>query len=223
MASMGSTETKQKTADFHHPVSPEILQAVIDTGGVTDASIIPHLKDLSPLEMRINLTIQKYKRAYCDFNEARKRAGNKRIRKKAADTVAKAERILTDWLPWLSADGLTPGSVSSLITRGKWSKWLSRWPTQMGRPSESILAGCAEELVKVFKQSGYRKPPWGQIGEAIAVMIPEAHFSDKSDLGHWIFQIVKRHRKHKAYVRALQKELYNKPSHEESSPTRPTR
>jgi hypothetical protein len=192
---MGNTESQQKPADFHHPVSPEILQAVIDTGAVTDASIIPLLKDLSPLQMRIMLTVRKWKPAYSAFNQARKRAGSKRQRKKDVDAVAKAEQILIFWLPWLSADGLTPGEVPSLITRGKWSEWLRDWPTQMGRPNESILVGCAEDLVKIFKQSGNRKPPWGKIGKAIAEGIPEAQPPSKaSDLGHWIYQIVKRHR-----------------------------
>jgi hypothetical protein len=191
---MGMTESKQKPADFHHPVSPEILQAVIDTGGVTDGSIIPLLMSMSPLQMRIKLTIQKWKPAYGAFNGARKRAGSKRKRKKEVDAIAEAERILNFWLPWLSADGLTPGNIPSLIARGKFSEWLNDWPTQTGRPSELILAGCAEDLVKVFKQSGSRKPPWEKIGEAIAAEIPEARPPSRCDVGNWIYKLVKRHR-----------------------------
>jgi hypothetical protein len=139
---MGNDESQQKPADFHHPVSPEILQAVIDTGGVTDGSIIPLLEGLSPLEMRINLTVRKWKPAYTAFAEARKRTGSKRQRKKEIDAIAKAERILAHWLPFLSADGLNPGNVSSIIAGGKWSEWLKQWPSQAGRPSEFILAEC---------------------------------------------------------------------------------
>jgi hypothetical protein len=192
---MGNDESQQKPADFHHPVSPEILQAVIDTGGVTDGSIIPLLEGLSPLEMRINLTVRKWKPAYTAFAEARKRTGSKRQRKKEIDAIAKAERILAHWLPFLSADGLNPGNVSSIIAGGKWSEWLKQWPSQAGRPSEFILAECAEDLAKVFKREGYRKPPWEEIGNIISDKILDADGLHKGDLGNWILNLVKRHRR----------------------------
>jgi hypothetical protein len=190
---MGNDESKQKTADFRHPVSPKILQAVTDTGGVTDGSIIPLLKDLSPLEMRIKLTVQKWRPAYSALEEARRRAGSKRQRKKEVDAIVNAERVLTFWLPWLSGDGVISGDVISLINKGELSDWLKRWPSKLGRRSELILAGCAEDLEKVFKQFGRRKSPWEEIGQAIATGIPEAQ-AYKSDSGNWIYQLVKRHR-----------------------------
>lgn len=191
---MGNDESKQKTADFHHPVSPEILQAVIDTGGVTDGSIIPHLKDLSLLEMRIKLTVQNYRPAYKSFEEARRRAGSKRQRKKQVDAVMKAERALTPFLPWLSGDGVISADVVSLILKGKLSESLKQWPSKMGTPSKWILAQCAEDLVKLFKQWGSREPPWGEIGQAIAAGIPEAQALGERDYGNWILKLVTRHR-----------------------------
>jgi hypothetical protein len=190
---MGMTEFKHKTADFHHPVSPEILQAVIDTGGVTDGSIIPDLRGMSPLEMRIKLTVQKYRPAYKPFDEARERAGSKRKRKKELNAIVKAERVLTFWLPWLSGDGVISADVVSLIQQGKLSEWLKHWPSQMGRRSELILFWCAEDLVKLFKQSGRHTSPWKKIGEAIAEGIPEAQPPHRSDLGNWIHKLVQRH------------------------------
>jgi hypothetical protein len=145
--------------------------------------------------MRINLTVRKWKPAYAHFAEARKRAGSKRRRKKEIDALVKAERILTFWLPQLSADELTPGEVPSLITRGKWSEWLKDQASQMGRPSEFILAGCAEDLAKIFKREGYRKPPWEEIGNIISDKILDADALHEGDLGNWIYQIVKRHRR----------------------------
>lgn len=165
--------------------------------------------------MRINLTVRKWKPAYTASAEARKRTGSKRQRKKEIDAIEKAERILARWLPFLSADGLTPGNVSSLIAAGKWSEWLKQWLSKAGRPSEFILAQCAEDLAKVFKREGYRKPPWEKIGEIISDQILNADGLHKGDLGNWILQIVKRHRER------LKSAITN--VHEESSPTRSTR
>src|SRR5688572_17491473 len=99
-----STESKQKRADFHPPLThAALLQAVIDTGGVADELAIPLLKDISLLEMRIKLTIRKWKRAYSAFAELSRRWGSKRQRKKQVGAVVKAEKVLEFWLPWLSA------------------------------------------------------------------------------------------------------------------------
>jgi hypothetical protein len=146
---MGIDETKQKKADFHHPVPPEIVKAVIDTGGVTDGSIIPLLKGLSPLEMRIKLTVQKYRPAYKALEEARER-GTKRQLKKQINAVLEAERILKFWSPWLSGDGVISADVVSLIAKGKLSEWLKQWTSKKGM----ILADCAEDLARLFYNSG---------------------------------------------------------------------
>jgi hypothetical protein len=191
---MSHDESQQKPADFHHPVSPEIVQAVMDTGGVTDGSIIPDLEGLSPLEMRIKLTVQNYRPAYRALEEARRRGGTKRQLKKQINAVLEAERILKLWMPWLSGAGVISADVVPLIAKGKLSEGLKQWPSRMGTPSKWILAQCAEDLVKLFTQFGSREPPWVKIGEAIAVGIPEAQAQENSDYGNWILKLVERHR-----------------------------
>src|SRR5262249_1675731 len=126
---MSSSESQQKMAAFHHPVRPDILQAITDTGGVTDGSIISELEALSPfdpqtpLNIRINLTIQKYKTAYSAFREARRRGGSKRQLKKQADAIVKAEQILKPWLPFLLGDQFISGEMADFIAKGKLSEW----------------------------------------------------------------------------------------------------
>lgn len=187
---MGIDETKQKKADFHHPVPPEIVKAVIDTGGVTDGSIIPLLKGLSPLEMRIKLTVQKYRPAYKALEEARER-GTKRQLKKQINAVLEAERILKFWSPWLSGDGVISADVVSLIAKGKLSEWLKQWTSK----KRDDFGGLRRRLGEAFLQFGRRKPPWGKIGEAIADGIPGVWALGKGDCGDRIYQLVKRHRK----------------------------
>jgi hypothetical protein len=201
---MRSIDSQPKRSTFD-PISPEILQAVSDTGGVTDGSIIPLLQGLSPLEMRIKLTIQKYKPAYSAFAEARRQGGSKRRLKKQIKAVLEADRILKFWLPWF--EGISR-ELFSVISKGeirRAAKWLSLWPPQRGRRDEFILARCAEELAQVFKRSGRSRRPWTEIGEIIATEIPEAHAPHKSDLGHWIYQIVKRNRQRDRKRKKLRK------------------
>jgi hypothetical protein len=194
MVLMGSDESKQKIAEFHHPVPPEIRQAVIDTGGVTDGSVIPLLRGLSALDMRIKLTVEKYRPAYKALEEARRRGGSKRRLIQDINALLKAEKVLKFWLPWLSGDGIISADVVSLIRKGKLSEWLKEWPSKRGRRSELFLALCAEDLAKLFKQFGRREPPWGKIGRAIATGIPEARALGERDYGNWILNLVRRHR-----------------------------
>ena len=147
---MGNGESKQETADFHHPVSPEILQAVIDTGGITDGSVIPLLKDLSPLDMRITLTIHKWRPLYTARAEAHQRTGKRRL-KSQKNTLLKANEVLKFWIPWLSAYDEISKELLALISKGELLRiadWLSLWPPQKGRRDEFVLVGCAEDLAK---------------------------------------------------------------------------
>jgi hypothetical protein len=201
---MSREESKQKTAALRHSVSSAVWQAIADTGGVTDCSLIA-LENQSPLEMRITLTIHKWRPAYSAFAEGRKRAGNKRQREKQIKAIREADRVLKFWIPWLCAE--ISGDLLCLVANGELGRvadWLSRWPPQSGRTDEFILAACAEDLAVVFKRSGRRKPPWTEIGEIIATKIPEAGAARSvSDRGQWIYQLVKRHRRRKEELKKI--------------------
>jgi len=209
MTSMGNGESKQETADFHHPVSPEILQAVIDTGGVTDGSVIPLLKDLSPLDMRITLTIHKWRPLYTARAEAHQRTGKRRL-KSQKNTLLKANEVLKFWIPWLSAYDEISKELLALISKGELLRiadWLSLWPPQKGRRDEFVLVGCAEDLAQVFIRSGRRKPPWKEIGKIIAEQIPWVYvpITNWDDRGNWIYNLVTRRRAREQELKKLSK------------------
>jgi hypothetical protein len=69
--------------------------------------------------------------------------------------------------------------------------WLSWWPKSSGRRAETILAKCADELSAVFKET-IGRPNWSYVGEKISEEFPDT--PKRSDLGSWIYHLVKRHR-----------------------------
>jgi len=150
------------------------------------------------------------------FLRARIDLGSKRNRDPQVNILRKANKLLRPLIPWLSGSRQFSGEFIKSISAGELGRaadYLADWPSHRSKHDEYILACCAEDLAKMFLARGRKKPPWSDIGEIIAKEIPEAHGLSFSDLGHWIYVIVKRYRDRdlklkKRHVRSVRYDAY---------------
>jgi hypothetical protein len=184
-------------AEFRDSIPRDVLEAVTETVGVCDVSVIRRLIPMSPLERRVRLTVDHWKWFYKVVLRDRELRGNRNKLKKQVNTIQAAERVLkTLIVPLSAADGIS-GEFLSYLAKGELQKianWLSWWQTSRGRPAELALARCAEALAKVFKRHAGR-PSWECVGEIMAKEFPEAAPPVKGDLRLWTLNLVRRHRK----------------------------
>lgn len=183
-------------AEFRDSIPRDVLEAVTETVGVCDKSVIRRLIPMSPLERRVYLTVDKWKWLYKVQSRDRELRGNRNKLKKEVNTIQAADRILKTLIgPLSTAEGISPQFLSCLA-KGELQKianWLSFWQTTRGRPAELALARCAEGLARVFNRHAGR-PSWERVGEIMAKEFPEAGPPLKGDLRLWALNLVRRHR-----------------------------
>jgi len=184
-------------AAFGYSIPRDVLEAVTETVGVCDASVIRRLIPMSPLERRVYLTVENWKWFYKAASRDRELRGNRKKLKREVNTIQAADRILKSLIGSLSAAEGISGEFLSFLAKGELLKiahWLSWWPTTYGRPAELALARCAEALATVFKRHAGKKN-WQRVGEIMAENFPEAGPPLKGDLRLWALNLVRRHRK----------------------------
>jgi hypothetical protein len=190
-----SIESKKKRADFRYFVPQDVYDAVSETVVICDQALIPQLIDLSPLERRVRLVIEKWKKLYKADLRLRVRGNTKKL-KDEVETIRAANRILKSLLGCLNLETEISNQFLNGIATGELEKianWLSWWPTHQGRPQELALASCAKALSGIFKKyTG--KENWSQVGEIMADAFPEANPPIKGDLRLWAMNLVSRHR-----------------------------
>jgi hypothetical protein len=192
-------------AEFRDSIPPDVVQAVTETVGICDGSVIRRLIPMSPLERRVYLTVDKWKWFYKVQSRDRELRGNRNKLKKEVSTIKAADRILKNLIgPLSTVEGISAQFLGCLA-KGELQKianWLSWWPTTHGRPPELALARCAEALATVFKRHA-GKPNWERVGEIMAEYFPEAGPPLKGDLRLWVLNLVRRHRKKNEQLREL--------------------
>ena len=169
----------------------------------------------SPLERQIESILEKWKTDKGMFKDTYRWLNNKSKRGDAISTLKEADKILKRLAPRLRIDSRVPAIIVRAPKASKnrflmkatdylagggvsWvASWLSAIQASGGRPPETIIANCAEELAALFrKETGQSK--WQQVGQIMAENFPENLPPDEGrgrDLRLWIYNLVKRNRR----------------------------
>jgi hypothetical protein len=161
----------------------------------------------------------KWLSSYKFFREAQKLFASKQRLKESIRAMRRADRLLGQLLPYLRNDPRVPSIRVEYIGRNRWmnlkatdflhlpgekgilewiADWISEIKPQRGRPPQTVLANCAEELAAVFKERTGRSR-WEKVGQVVAKAFAEYLPIDDGTRDHrlWILKLVKRNRTRK--------------------------
>jgi len=180
------------------------------------------------LERQIETVVHKWAASYKFFREAHKLFSNRNRLTEAVHTFRRADSLLAQLQPYLREDARVPSLRVEYIGHDKWlnlkeadflripgekgilswiADWLSEITPQAGRPPNTVLADCAEELATVFReQTG--KSRWETIGKIVAKGFAQYLPPDEGIRDHrlWIMKLVKRHQKRRERIRRFNSE-----------------
>jgi hypothetical protein len=223
---LGSAKNRKKRKGFRPPNSPERAQNEFDLsnldlslGGDFDAT-----KDLrkTVLERQIEIVVRKWLASYNFFRRAHKLFSNKGRLDEAIHTFRRADELLVQLQPYLREDARVPSIRVEYIGDDKIvnllatdflrvpgekgllrliAEWISEIRPQAGRPPNTVMADCAEELASVFRERT-GKSRWKKTGQIVAKGFAEHLPPDDGIRDHrlWIMKLVKRNQKRRQRI-----------------------
>ena len=223
---MGSAENRKKEKGFRPPKSIERGQNEWD---LSNLDLSPDRdfdaeKDMrkTVLERQIETVVHEWLVSYKFFKQAHKLFSNSARLDEAIRTFRRADGLLTQLQPYLREDARVPSIRVEYIGYDKWlnlkatdflrvpgekgvlswiADWISEIKPQAGRPPNTVMADCAEELATVFRERTGRSR-WEKIGQIVAKGFAQHLPPDKGIRDHrlWIMKLVKRNQKRRQRI-----------------------
>jgi hypothetical protein len=214
---LGSAENRRKEGGFRPPNSPERGQNEFDLSNLdlSPDAVFDAEKERRKtlLERQIETVVHKWLLAYNFFRQAHKLFSNKGRLDEAINTFRRADGLLAQLQPYLREDARVPSIRVEYIGHDKWlnlkatdflrvpgekgllswiADWISEIRPQAGRPPNTVMADCAEELAALFKERTGRGR-WEKIGQIVAKGFARHLPEHEGILDHrlWIMKLVK--------------------------------
>jgi hypothetical protein len=223
---LGSAEKRKKKGGFRPPRSPERGQNEFNLSKLdlrADRDIDPE-KDLrkTVLERQVEIIVHEWLLSYQFFRRAHKLFSNKSRLEEAIHTFRRAEDLLAQLQPYLREDPRVPSIRVEYIGHDKWlnlkatdflripgnkgvltwiADWISEITPQAGRPPNTVLADCAEDLAREFRErTGQSR--WEKVGQIVAKAFAQYLPPDDGTRDHrlWIMKLVKRNQKRRRRI-----------------------
>jgi hypothetical protein len=176
------------------------------------------------LERQIEtVVVRKWLASYKFLRRAHKLFSNKEQLNEAIHTFRRADELLALLQPYLREDARVPSirveylgydKIVNLMATDflrvpgekgllRWiADWISEIRPQAGRPPNTVMADCAEELATVFRERT-GKSRWEKTGQIVAKGFAQYLPPDEGirDYRLWIMKLVKRNRKRRQRIR----------------------
>jgi hypothetical protein len=224
---LGSAKSRKKQGEFRPPKSIERGQNEWD---LSNLDLSPDRdfdaeKDMrkTVLERQIETVVHKWLASYKFLGQAHKLFSNRGRLDDAIHIFRRADELLAQLQPYLREDARVPSIRVEYIGNDKivnlmatdflrvpgekgllrWIvDWISEIRPQAGRPPNTVMADCAEELATVFRERT-GKSRWEKTGQIVATGFAQYLPPDKGirDYRLWIMKLVKRNRKRRQRIR----------------------